>query len=95
MRGEAGQRYWSRLEAARERCGRREAAAGRWYPRVSLGGGGATRMRPAARGEKHGRDRVLFLCEKKAARPCDLRYLWRRRVPFWAAKHKLCLSASI
>jgi hypothetical protein len=24
----------------------------------------------AVRGEMHGQDRVLFLCEKKAARPC-------------------------
>ena len=94
MRGEAGQRYWSRLEAAREpRCGRREAAAGtrRWYPRVSLGSGGATRMRSAARGEKHGQDRVLFLCEKKAARPCVLRYLWSRRVQFWARPNTSCV----
>ncbi len=53
------------------RRGRRAAAAaGRCYPRVTLGDGGAPRVQPAPRGEMHGQDRVLFLCEKKAARPC-------------------------
>ena len=30
----------------------------------------------AARREMHGQDRVLFLCEKKAPRPCVAPYLW-------------------
>ena len=30
----------------------------------------------ATRGEMHGQDRVLFLCEKKATRPCVAPYLW-------------------
>jgi hypothetical protein len=38
------------------------------------------RVRPATQGEKHGQDRVLFLCEKKAARTRVPRYLWSRRV---------------
>ncbi len=61
---------------------------------MPLGDGGALRARPATRGEKHGEDRVLFLCEKKAARPCVLRYLWAGAYNQYTAKHKLCLSES-
>ncbi len=48
-----------------KRCSRRAAAAGRWYPRVTLEDGGAPWVRPAMLGEMHGQDRVLFLCEKR------------------------------
>jgi hypothetical protein len=66
--------------------GRRKAPqpprSGGWevVPTRAPGGVGAPRARPATREEKHGQDRVLFFCEKKAARPCVPLYLWSGRV---------------
>jgi hypothetical protein len=61
-------RYAHRSGEKRRRRPGRAAAAGGWYPRVSLGDGGAPRVNLQC-GEKcagGGQDRALFLCEKKA-----------------------------
>ena len=42
----------------------------------------------ATRGEMHGQDRVLFLCENKATRPRVSPYLWASVYNWYTDKHK-------